>query len=345
LTELQGLISRIENEVNSANNRIEFNGERSHEQTLHIQRNERIIEKATDKKEQQEIDLQNADTMLGEVVERIDHHQEVVSGQEEATRQARQDRETLNASIREVEKESSGLKSRLAALQATIETNEQQADSDRQRLAQLTDEIARLQKDEADRSNDAKDLKERITKHHESIETFEESLAAMEQKYHQAKRAAVDMQEGLSSLHKLHAEKKSRLEVLEQLIADGEGFEKGTQSVLKGLNDPDTYANAVHQPLSNYLEVDKKFAEAIEAALGRQLQTVLVDDIEVAEKVIKALKKDNMGQASIFAADALSSSSASAKRGRAPLGSVCWADEVVKCRSGKLEPLIGPLLG
>ncbi len=345
LTELQGLLSRIENEVSTANNRIEFNGERSHEQAMLIRKNEEEIEKDSQKKEQQETDLRNADRMLSEVVERIEHHEQLVAGQEEANREARAGRETLNAEIREIEQESGLLKSRLAALDATIETNNQQADSDRQRLDQVSDEISRLQKDEAERSKDASELKQRITRHHESIENFEESLAAMEQKYHQAKRAASDMQEGLSSLHKLHAEKQSRLDVLEQLIADGEGFEKGTQSVLKGLGDPETFGSTVHQPLSAYLEVDRKFAEAIESSLGRQLQTVLVDDIETAEKVIAALRKDNMGQASIIAADALSSVSSPAKRGRAPLGSVCWADEVVTCRNEKLQPLVAHLLG
>lgn len=345
LTELQGLISRIENEVSTANNRIEFNGERSHEQAMLIRKNEGEIEQASQKRDQQETDLQNADRMLHEVAGRIEHHEELVAGQEEATRQARSDRESLNSSIREIEQERSQLKSRLAALEATIETNSQQADSDRQRYAQVSDEINRLQKDETVRENDASELKGRITKHHESIENFEESLASMEQKYHQAKRAAADMQEGLSSLHKLHAEKKSRLEVLEQLIEDGEGFEKGTQSVLKGLGDPETFGSSVHQPLSAYLEVDKRFAEAIEAALGRQLQTVLVDDIDVAEKVIAALRKDNMGLASIIASDALSAISTISKRGRAPLGAVCWADEAVICRSEKLRPLMGPLLG
>jgi len=345
LSELQTSLARLENEINNANNRIEFNGERSHEQAMLIQKNEEEIENASRKTEQQQRELQHADEMLGEVEERIKQHEQLLAEKEEATLAARSERESLSAEIREIEQESSQTQSRLAALEATIETNERQADSDRQRLAQVCDEIERHQKDGQAREEDAAEFKGRISKHHESINHFEEALATMEQKYHQAKRAATDMQEDLSALHKLHAEKQSRMEVMEQLVADGESFEKGTQSVLGGLDDPETFGSTVHQPLSAYLEVEQKFAEAIEAALGRQLQTILVDDVQTAEKVIAALRKDNLGQASLIAADSLASNSDSGERSQAPLGSVCWADEVVTCRNSGIQPLIQALLG
>ena len=264
LTELQALLGRLENQISTANNRIEFNGERSHEQSMLIKKNQDDIENATEKRANQQRDLESADAMLQEVVLRIVSQKQLVDGHEEATQAARAERERLNAEIREIEEERSEVKSRIATLEATIETNEGQSESGRERLGQVGDEVARLKHDEAARKSDAGELKERISTHQEAIEKFEDNLAAMEQKYHQAKRAAADMQEDLSALHKLHAEKQSRLEVLEQLIRDGEGFEKGTQAVLKGLNDPGTFGKKIHQPLSTYLEVDKKFAEAIE---------------------------------------------------------------------------------
>lgn len=342
LSHLQAQLARFENEISTANNRIEFNGERSHEHALLIRKNETDIAQSTEKRQRQEADIENANRQLEAVATRIATEQERVEELETETRGARALREELNIRLRQIEEARSKLKSRIASLEATIGTNERQTESDNLRATQLADEIARLRIDEDARKSDGADLKDRIAGHQMSIETFEENLAELEQKYHRAKRSAADMQEDLSSLHKLRAEKRSRLEVLEQLVADGEGFEKGTQAVLKGLDDPEFYAQHIRQPLANYLEVDARFAEAIEAALGRRLQAVIVSDVEIAEKVVTSLRDGKVGQASIIAESHLSES-APTDPGRAPLGAIGWAIGEVRCRPG-VQPLLARLL-
>jgi len=342
LNYLQAQLARTENEISSANNRIEFNGERSHEHALLIRKNETDIAQSTEKRQRQEADIENANRQLETVAARIATEQGHVEELESETRAARGLREELNVRLRQIEEERSKLKSRIASLEATIGTNERQAESDNLRAGQLADEIARLRIDEDARKGDGAELKDRIAGHQLSIEAYEENLAELEQKYHRAKRSAADMQEDLSSLHKLRAEKRSRLEVLEQLIADGEGFEKGTQAVLKGLDDPEFYSQHIRQPLANYLEVDARYADAIEAALGRRLQAVIVSDVEIAEKVVNSLRDGNIGQASIIAESHLSESLLT-NPGRAPLGAIGWAIDEVRCRP-EVQPLLARLL-
>jgi chromosome segregation protein len=339
---LQAQLARTENEISSANNRIEFNGERSHEHALLIRKNETDIAQSTEKRQRQEADIENANRQLEAVAARIATEQGHVEELESETRSARGLREELNVRLRQIEEERSKLKSRIASLEATIGTNERQAESDCLRAGQLADEIARLRIDEDARKSDGAELKDRIAGHQLSIEAYEENLAELEQKYHRAKRSAADMQEDLSSLHKLRAEKRSRLEVLEQLVADGEGFEKGTQAVLKGLDDPGFYSQHIRQPLANYLEVDARYAEAIEAALGRRLQAVIVSDVEIAEKVVNSLRDGNIGQASIIAESHLSES-VPINPERAPLGAIGWALKEVRCRP-EVQPLLARLL-
>ncbi len=343
LSELQSQLARLENEISSANNRIEFNGERTHELSLLIKKNEDDVVQASEKREKQQADIEGADRQLQAVESRIESEQTKVQEQEAATRAAREERESLNQKLRALEEERSQQKSLIASLEAGINTNQQQAESDRQRSQQLSDEITRLRDDQGTRNDDSSKLKSRITDHQISIEEFEESLAGMEQKYHQAKRAASEMQDGLANLHKLHAEKRSRLEVLEQLIADGEGFEKGTQAVLKGLDDPEFYSDKIRSPLSNHIEVEGKYAEAIEAALGRRLQAVIVSDVKVAEKIISTLRNGNLGQASLIAECHLNSDKPR-KQGRAPLGALSWAMDKVRAGT-EIQKLLEQLLG
>jgi len=342
LAELQNLLSRLENEVSNAGNRIEFNGERTHEHSIRIRQNEEEIAEATEKRVRQEADLENANRQLEAVAARIAEEQAGVETLEHETRAARQRREELNLRIRGIEEERSALKSRIASLEAHLATNERQTESDEQRSGQLAEEIVRLRADEDSRKGDAAEFKDRIAGHQMAIEGYEESLAELEQKYHRARRSAADLQEDLSSLHKLRAEKRSRLEVLEQLIADGEGFEKGVQEVLKGLDDPEFFTPHLRTPLANQIEVDGRFADAIEAALGRRLQSVIVSDIAIAEKVISTLREGNLGKASVIAETHLSSAAPVAP-GRAPLGAIGWASEKVRCQP-KVESLVSRLL-
>jgi len=342
LTELQSLLARLENEIGGAGGRIEFNGERAHELSVLIHKNEEDIAQATDKRARQEADLENANRQLEAVAGRIAEQQAQVAALETGTREARARREELNQSLRRIEEERGALKSRIASLEATLATNERQSESDDQRAAQLAEEAARLRADEDSRQGDAAEFKDRIAGHQLSIETCEENLVELEQKYHRAKRAAADLQEHLSSLHKLRAEKRSRLEVLQQLIADGEGFEKGTQEVLKGLDDPDFFGPRVHSPLANQIEVEARFAEAIEAALGRRLQAVVVSDAEVAERIVRTLREGNLGKATLIAETHLETSAPPA-RGRVPLGAIGWASDRVRCQ-GKAKALVAKLL-
>ncbi|MEM6280248.1 MAG: chromosome segregation protein SMC [Verrucomicrobiota bacterium] len=296
------------------------------------------ISEASAKKERQQSDIEAADRQLAAVNERILEERDKVAALEEKTREARSIRETVNRRLRELEEERSQLKSRVGSLDATIETNTSQLESDQQRARQLNDEISRLREDETVRKSDASELKERITSHQRSIEEFEERLAEMDQKYHQAKRAAAAMQEDLSSLNQLHAEKRSRLEVLEQLVSEGEGFEKGTQSVLQGVDGTGRFDRKVLGPLSRTVDVELKYAEAVEAALGNRLQTVLVSDREASEQIISSLRENQLGQASLIAQSDLEKNRPGVSE-EAPLGAIGWAIDLIAVE----KPVLGLL--
>lgn len=343
LSELQAELARLDHEVKSARDRIEFNGERAHEFAVLIRKNETGIAEAAAKVERQEADLAAADRQLETVTARIEEARQEVSELDTRTQSARSSRETLNQNLRQIEESRSRDKSRLASLEATLTTNREQSASDAQRQQQLIDEVNRCRGEESKRTADADELRQQIKDHQRSIEEFQESLAELEQKYHQARRAAASMQEDLSGLHKLHAEKQSRLEVLTQLLAEGEGFAEGTQAVLRGVDAAGTFRSMIEGPLASHLEVAADCSEAIEAALGRRLQSVIVADLSAAQNIVDRLREDRLGEASLIAASELAKSTSSVKMDRAPLGAISWAIEQVKCEP-RFEPLVRQLL-
>src|SRR6202040_4021622 len=104
----------------------------------------------------------------------------------------------------------------------------------------------------------------------------------------------------LVTLERTLAEKRSSLEILRQLNAEGEGLAQGSQAVLKGLDDPDRFRDAIVGSLVAQIDVDPKFIPAIEGALGRNLHAVVLKDAQRAEEILSRLTKKKLGQAALF---------------------------------------------
>ena len=152
-----------------------------------------------------------------------------------------------------------------------------------------------------------------------------------------------EAQRQLNHAHKTLAVNKSRLEVLEQLVAAGEGLEAGTREVLGGLDQPEFFGNHVRGLLSSYLEVEPAFVRAIEAALGHHLQAVLVSDTAVAEAIIGVLTRDRRGEA-VLLAESFIPRKLPRQLSTLPEGSTSWAADRVTVKE-PMGPVIDHLLG
>src|SRR5207237_9883337 len=147
----------------------------------------------------------------------------------------------------------------------------------------------------------------------------------------------------LAALERTLAEKRSSLEILRQLNAEGEGLAQGSQAVLKGLDDPDRFRESIVGSLVAQIDVDPKFIPAIEAALGRNLHAVVLKDGQSAEEIINRLTKKKLAQAALFAPK-LGAAAHESVRKSLPRGAIAWAiDKVIAPRT--IEPLVRQLLG
>ena len=90
------------------------------------------------------------------------------------------------------------------------------------------------------------------------------------------------------------AEKRSRLNVLEQLQAEHEGFSAGTLAALK-------QAAQVLGSLADKIRVPDRYVPAIETALGHHLQIVLTEQPDSAQRILGDLDAHKKGRASIAA--------------------------------------------
>ena len=99
--------------------------------------------------------------------------------------------------------------------------------------------------------------------------------------------------------------------------------------MLKGLHDRSRFEPALAGALVANLDVDQNFIPSIEAALGRNLQAIVLKDAQLAPEIIATLKEKKLGQAALVVPH-LANGIAKEYEKRAPEKSLGWAIDKVK---------------
>ncbi len=87
----------------------------------------------------------------------------------------------------------------------------------------------------------------------------------------------------------------SRIKMLSDMEKEYEGFGKAVRVVMQAAENK--RLRGVHGPVANLMTTDKKYAVAIEIALGAKLQDIVVDREEDAKAAINLLKQRDSGRA------------------------------------------------
>ena len=96
-------------------------------------------------------------------------------------------------------------------------------------------------------------------------------------------------------------ETKAKLYSLETLHKNFEGFQTGIKSLMKRnreLSDKKPGQGLSMMPISEIVQVDKKYELAMEASLGLKLQTLVAPSHEVVLEAVDYLKQNNQGRSS-----------------------------------------------
>ncbi len=343
LSDIRQQLNEHTNAANAAESRIAFNKERQSELEARVTQNQSDIEDAQDKLQQQQFDFAEAEKMLEELTGRIESQQIHLAEHESRVATERAAREEKEGILRSLRNEANSTQSVIAAGQAKIESAMTQMENSRERSRKLTEENERLQAEHEqallEQGNIASDLESRRSK----LTSLEEEKDHTERNFQHSRGDLDAARDNTASAHKELANASSRLDVLKQLVDSGEGFQKGTQAVLKGLDEPEFFSNGVSGVLAGLIEVEPEYTVAVEAALGSHLQSVLVTDESYTQAIIDRLTEKKLGEAAIIPADFVAPSS-SGQMMTVPDGAETWAMDRVKADS-KVTSVVEHLLG
>ncbi|MBM3888676.1 MAG: chromosome segregation protein SMC, partial [Verrucomicrobia bacterium] len=332
----------VRSEIERSQSRIEFNRERITELEGLIQRHNADIAVAGQRAAELKAALTKLEerlkTLAAVVAEKaaaLRAEQEAVAALEARLSETEKSVAQTEATIIELESNASKLRSELASLDI------QQRNSSL-RLERLGTEKAQLEEQRA-RVQAARDQQQQeLAGQRAAIETLRAEIASHGQALTQANADLKQLSTAAAAEARTIAELKSKLEVLQQLERDYEGYSSGAQAVLRGAHGAEVSAEVLVDALARALQVDPEFAPAIEAALGYHLQAVVVRDTASAEKIIAALHQGQLGRAALAPLDL--PRPAVAVSVAKPEGALGFATERVHC-SESLQPLVQALLG
>jgi chromosome segregation protein len=257
-----------------------------------------------------------------------------------------QERLEIENQLRRARAEANSTQQIIASSQAKIESALSQMEGNKDRMKQLEEEAERLRNEQIKAVAERDQFEKLLEEHQKTLPGLEECREKTQREFEEV-RGSLDLsRKAASEAHRSYSQKGSRLDVLMQLVESGEGLEKGTQAVLKGLNDPDLIKPGLSGLLGAQLKAPDEYAVAIESALSQFLQAIIVRDEDLADSIIDRLVDGKKGSAAILPESFLPVAEGSQIEAL-PEGASAWALDVVTVDAkfaGLMERLLSRVL-
>ena len=335
-------LQHLETEINAHRNRIQFNRQRADELNELIERSRNDIAAAETKRAQQGKEIREANALIEKTNDALRTKEAELNKLTGRLSDLRTERSAHESKLDTLQKAASEIDSRIADLEEEIsglkirrETTEENRRGLDTAISNIETTRTRIQAETTAARATAENLQNKLDHRRGAVQSSEETLR-------QHQQLVASMEKELAAVERRQAEKESRLEILRQLNEEGEGLGQGSQAVLKGLHNHSRIKPALAGALVANLDVEKNFIPAIEAALGRNLQAIVLKDAQLAPEIIAALKEKKLGQAALVIPQ-LGNGTAKERVKRAPEKSLGWAIDKVKAPE-PLAPLVAQLL-
>lgn len=329
LAALRQRVHEMDNEATSAESRLGFNAERKEEFERLIERYKAEIQAAEERLSVQREQLGETDAQIEQIAGTLTEERSQLESEEKRVTVLRTNRQHLQNEQREASDRTAKIEGDLARCRAESAACQSQRANLETRQSTLGTELEQARIESA--RLEARNSQARSELEHSKVQSQERQSALSNATGHVSnlRKEIATVDQEVARLGRELGARESRVQVLSQLNDEGEGFNKGTKSVLKGLDDPGLYCPATLGALATLLEVAPEFIPPIEALLGQNLQSIILRDVEILEQAIRKLSERRAGRASL-SAPALMAAPRHTQMESLPEGALCWAVDKVK---------------
>ena len=294
ISESKRLGLELKSQVDQHQSRIQFNGERMAE----IQKQQGNALNEISQAEERRL---AAGQELAAVTERLkgssralDEHRQALEAKQEALRSVEQNLAQQQDMLRTAQAEAFAAAQDLTRVRNDINALDLQKQGNVVRLEKLSSEKIQLEEERTRLEQRLGEFAADTEAEKVNVETRRESVEERQNRLQEIQSQIEQMGRLLDEMLQEHAEKRSRLNVLEQLQSEHEGFSAGTLAAL-------SQTDQVLCSLADKIRVPDRYVAAIETALGHHLQLVLVEQPEAAQRILTDLGANKKGRASIAA--------------------------------------------
>jgi chromosome segregation protein len=342
INEARAIVQRLQNQIAAQRNRIDFNRERSQELSALIERYQADVETAEKRRAQQESEIHDTDLLLEETERLLATKQAELAELAQRAAEVRRAREEREGELQALELAVSKAENRLGDLESETSGTTARRTATEPRLSELETALGNAA---AARDRVASDLaanRAAAEREQASLEDFIARVRTAEEEVSRQQKNLREAEAALMAGDRALAERESRLEILQQLNAEGEGLTQGSQAVLRGLDQPERILPALHGALASLIEVTEEFIVPIETALGRSLHAIVLQDATLASEIIGVLRTRSLGQTALIVPEPAALATSPVRD--LPRGSLGWAAEKVHAPVN-LQPIVNRLLG
>ncbi len=208
------------------------------------------------------------------------------------------DSESISRKIEEQVKVLNALSVKISDLRVEMTTSNTSIDEINSRREIINDLIKQNEEEKIHLQSDLCETKNLLDKTEDDILSLQNSVKGYELRLENRNAAIKELTEKSNELHLDIEAKKRRVQILNELEKNMEGFSHAVKEVMsfseKGI------LRGIYGPVSKLITVDKKYSVAIETALGNALQNIVVESESDAKRAINCLKSNNSGRATFL---------------------------------------------
>lgn len=250
--------------------------------------------------------------------------QEEIDGHERERQAILEEKESIDAGVREITETADSVKATLQRVQTDIETLNDKIENGKNiiigelnqratikskmgrfdtmmeqiniRKAELNSRLLRVKSDEAAREEQIRQLEAEFEEITESLRLMNEREAAANGELGDIRIRLTNLDAKLRENQAAYHMEQSKLEALTNLTERYEGYGGSVKKVMEQKDREKGIIGVV----ADIIRVDKKYETAIEIALGGNIQNIVTDNENTAKKMIEYLKRNRLGRATFL---------------------------------------------
>ncbi|HDQ16428.1 MAG TPA: hypothetical protein ENN45_05160 [Bacteroidetes bacterium] len=279
---------KVEERINYLNDEILELQKEEKDLTAHLEAIEKELKEHNSKRQELEKErdekqkeLNEKDSELAKIKEDVAQSDDKSMDLAHELAKMREEYNEKNSEIHELKLKRNRFTDKIEALELQIAEMQETKSTYEFELKDIAWQTENLSKEHKDKSKKTKDL--------------EKSLFEKKKKESELTEQLNDLENAIRRLQREKSQLQAEFDALQSVQSR---YNSAVNAILKAKDDG--ALSGIHGTIADLAKVDKKYETAVEIAAGSRMQSIVVDDDEVASNAIKYLQKENLGRATFL---------------------------------------------